>query len=161
MRGLFTIGYEGADIDDFVATLSVMGVDVLLDIRELPISRRRGFAKRALSEAVGEVGIGYRHEKQLGSPKPIRDELKKGGDYDRFFRAYTEHLDGHRDLLEQLANDLCGNVALLCYERNHNECHRSVVADALAQMTGCKPVHLGVQGHEQRENYKKARMGAG
>ncbi len=76
LKHLVTIGYEGADFADFLATLDTLGVTTLLDIRELPMSRRRGFAKTALREGLATVGIAYRHEPRLGSPKAIRHQLR-------------------------------------------------------------------------------------
>lgn len=148
---IITIGYEGASVEDFLATLTLNGVTTLLDIRELPISRRPGFAKTALREGLASVDIGYRHEPLLGSPKAIRHQLRDDGDYDRFFRAFDRYLDRQTDLLELLSTELTGTVALLCYERDHNTCHRRSVADALGKITGIKPKHQGVQGHAQRQ----------
>ena len=71
MDKLFTIGYEGADLKEFLTVLKNAGTDVLLDVRELPMSRRKGFSKNALKAALAEVGIDYRHEKRLGSPKDV------------------------------------------------------------------------------------------
>lgn len=161
MEKIYTIGYEAAAIDDFVATLRLMDVDLLLDVRELPISRRRGFAKVALKEALADAGIAYHHEKRLGSPKPIRDRLKKDWKYDIFFKDYGQHLEEHGSLMAALAKDLSGNVALMCFERNYKECHRRVVAAAFSELTGIQPIHLGVQSREQRKAYQAARMDTG
>lgn len=151
MRKLSTIGYEGAELDDFIETLRMAKVDVLLDVRELPISRRRGFSKTALMAALSDAGIDYRHEKRLGSPKAIRHELREDWDYDRFFDAFDEHLAEQTDVLDTLARGLAGHVALLCFERDHKTCHRTPVAAALAARVQLKPVHLGVQNHAQRQ----------
>lgn len=161
MKTIFTIGYEGATIEDFVATLQLMGVELLLDVRELPISRRKGFAKTALKDALAKAGIEYLHEKRLGSPKPIRDRLKKDWNYDLFFQEYGKHLKLHESLLETLADELDRNVALMCYERKHTECHRTAVAEVLYRITGNKPVHLGVQKREQRKAYEATCLGIG
>lgn len=151
LKKIITIGYEGADLGDFLATLKLLEVTTLLDIRELPISRRKGFAKTALREAVQSVGIDYRHEPRLGSPKAIRHQLREDSDYSRFFRDFAKHLKKQGPLLAALANELSGTVALLCYERDHETCHRKSVASALGEMTGLKPKHRGVQGYAQRE----------
>lgn len=68
MKQLFTIGYEGAALDDFMRILKAAKVDVLLDVRELAMSRRKGFSKTALGGALTDAGIHYRHEKQPGHP---------------------------------------------------------------------------------------------
>jgi uncharacterized protein (DUF488 family) len=154
MRKLFTIGYEGANLDDFVATLLGEKIDVLLDVREMPISRRRGYSKTALGQTVQIHGIGYRHERQLGSPKAIRHRLHEDGDFDRFFRDFWRHLDKQGALLETLARDIKGNVVLMCYEKDYTECHRRSVADALAALIGTTPIHLGVENHAGKASEK-------
>jgi len=144
MKKLFTIGYQGTTLHDFMRALKTAKVNVLLDIRELPISRRKGFAKTALRDALAEGGIHYRHEKQLGSPKIIRHRLRADGDYARFFREFDQHLAQQSALLKTLAAELKGNVALMCYEKNYEECHRLSVAHALAKLLDKKPIHLGM-----------------
>ncbi len=141
---LITNRYEGADLKDFLETLIDAKVDLLLDVRELPISRRKGFSKTALGQSLERHGIIYRHEKQLGSPKTIRHRLREDGNYPRFFRDFDRHLIKQWDLLEALADELKGNVALMCYERDHEGCHRRSVADALAELLNKTPIHLGV-----------------
>ncbi len=156
MKQIFTIGYEGANLGDFVATLQKANVDVLLDIRELPISRRRGFSKTALREALQAGGLDYRHERQLGSPKDLRHRLREDKDYRQFFRAFDRHLAKQTTLLEQLTEELEGNIALMCYERDYHLCHRSAVAQALATLTDLTPNHLGVEHHEPRKAHHPA-----
>lgn len=151
---LFTIGYEGANLEDFIETLRLVEVDMLLDVRELPASRRKGFSKNALREALEAVGISYRHERLLGSPKTMRHELRETWDYDKFFAAFDQHLEQQAGLIQQLAESLVGHIVLLCFERDHKECHRTPVAEKIAEFTGVKPRHIGVQGHDQRQRYK-------
>lgn len=150
MKKLFTIGYEGTALNDFVDTLKAAGIDVLLDIRELPISRRKGFSKTALSAALKEAEILYSHEKRLGSPREIRHRLREDGNYPRFFREFRRHLIAQEELLAKLSEELRGNVALMCYEKNHEECHRRLVADAFAERLGKTPIHLGVVDHAEQ-----------
>lgn len=161
MKHIYTIGYEGAALHDFIATLRHVGVDVLVDVRELPISRRKGFSKRQLNEAMAEAGIGYRHVRELGSPKPIRDKLRRDGNYPSFFAAYAEYLDTQDDLLHSLAAELVGNVALMCYERDPKTCHRSTVADRLAYLSEAGVQHLGVREHDSENPYTGTRVDIG
>jgi uncharacterized protein (DUF488 family) len=154
MKKLCTIGYEGANLSDFIETLKLLKVDVLLDVRELPISRRKGFSKNALKEALSGAGISYHHEKLLGSPKSIRHELRETWDYQHFFREFDKHLSKQASLVEQLAEELSGHIALLCFERNHKECHRTPVAEKLAEISGIELRHIGVQDHAQRQRFK-------
>jgi uncharacterized protein (DUF488 family) len=141
---ILTIGYEGASLADFLATLKAAGVQILLDIRELPLSRRKGFSKNALSAALKDVGIEYSHQRALGSPPQIRYRLRKDGDLARFFSDFRGYLATQETLLDTLARTTTGAVALLCYERNHAECHRSVVAEALARRAHSTVRHLTV-----------------
>lgn len=157
LKQLITIGYEGADASDFLATLELAGVTTLLDIREMAMSRRKGFAKTALRQGLASVGIDYVHEPRLGSPKAIRHQLRDDGDYAKFFREFGRYLKTQHGLLEQLASELKGTVALLCFERDHAVCHRRAVADALRAITGIEPKHQGVQGYAQRQAIARAR----
>ncbi len=158
MKGLYTIGYEEASIEDFVSTLKAAGVTTLLDIREIPLSRKKGFSKRALAEAVEGAGITYRHERGLGSPKPIRQKLHSDGDYKRFFASFTDYLKSQAPLLKALSVELEGKVALMCFERDPATCHRSVVARQLDALTGLKTKHLGVM---HGTGHKRARIDSG
>jgi uncharacterized protein (DUF488 family) len=144
---VLTIGYEGAALEDFLSTLKRAHVGLLLDVREIALSRRKGFSKSALSAALSSFGIDYRHERALGSPKEIRQQLREDGNFQRYFRDFREYLAGQRALLDALATELSGSVALLCYERNPAECHRSVVAQALASRAKTTVRHLEVTRH--------------
>lgn len=155
MNQLFSIGYESAEIGNFISTLKENRVDVLVDIREFPISRRKGFSKKVLRNALNFAGIGYRHEKWLGSPKDLRHKLRVDHDYATFFDKYNKHLHGQSDLLVQLSEELSGNVVFMCYEKCHKQCHRSSVLDALATLVSKRPVHLGVRlnGFEKKATH--------
>ncbi len=106
---------------------------MLLDIRELPISRRKGFSKTPLSQALTAAGIHYQHERALGAPRAVRHRLREDKDFRRYFNGFREYLATQEMLLDQLARTLTGRVALLCFERNPAECHRSVVVAAIAR----------------------------
>ena len=142
MKSLMTVGYEKASLGDFIATLKRAGVTTLLDIREIPISRRKGFSKTALRDAITAAGITYRHERDLGSPKTIRARLYEDGDYKAFFASFTTYLKSQNPLLRLLAKELDGGVALMCFERDPSTCHRSVVARHLEHLTGLTTRHL-------------------
>ena len=142
MKALFTIGYEGADLGRFISALTRHGVDYVLDVRDRPSSRKRGFSKAPLSEALTRHGIIYHHERLLGGPKPLRDQLRKDGDYKTYFAEFERYLDTQKPLLEKLASALEGRVALLCFEHDVNHCHRREVARALSRLTGLQPEHL-------------------
>lgn len=132
-RTIFTIGYEQATQAAVVSALREAGVEVLADIRYLPLSRRPGFSKSSLKAAVEEAGIAYRHFRHLGTPAEGRAAAKRG-DHAELARVYAGQLE-LPEALAQMAElrDLAETkrVALLCYERNAAECHRSLLFDAL------------------------------
>lgn len=146
MNQISTIGYEGADIADFIATLIKAGVTQVIDVRDVPQSRRKGFSKNILAAHLEEKGISYLHCKALGDPKHGR-EAARAGRIDEFKSIYEAHLD-RPDGLAALA--YVGEAAkekssaLLCYERHPQHCHRSMIAERLAVPYKFKVVHLGV-----------------
>ncbi len=147
MKTLHTIGYEGALIADFVATLRVAAVDVLIDVRDLPVSRKPGFSKRALSEQLGAAGIEYVHLRDLGDPKPGRDAARKG-DFGRFERIFREHLAREQSqiaLSEAIDIASALKACLLCFERDHARCHRTIVAEAMTDLQTFMVRHLEVR----------------
>ncbi|MDP9198843.1 MAG: DUF488 domain-containing protein [Pseudomonadota bacterium] len=141
---ILTIGYEGVSLTDFIATLKAHRVRQILDVRELPMSRRKGFSKTALSLALGRAGISYTHERMLGTPRWLRHRLREDGDIAGFRKDFRKLLTARRPVLDSLAGSLSGRIALLCYERNAAECHRSLVAAALARRTRAAVEHLDV-----------------
>lgn len=152
-----TIGYEGADLSDFIGTLIVSEIDVLVDIRERAQSRRPGFSKSALSSALEQVGIGYLHFRALGDPKEGRDAARSG-QMDKFrqvFRSVLESDSAKSALGEILELSEKSNICLLCYERDHRVCHRKMVSDILEKSLGCKSRHLGVIDNEKEKHLER------
>ena len=147
METVYTIGYEGASLADFLATLQDAGIGHVLDVRELPQSRRPGFSKRSLTEALLGVGITYTHSKQLGDPKPGREAARRG-DMDAFTAIFSAHLD-----LPQTGEALQAAVeivtekptVLLCYERDPKCCHRALVGQRIKELHPLNIRHLGVR----------------
>lgn len=131
---LFTIGYHGRSPDELVDRLHEAGIKRVVDVRELPLSRRRGFSKAKLAETLERVGIQYEHVRALGNPKPTRDRYKRG-DVSGGARDYRRHLhNGSHDALVELAESIDGvRTCLLCVEESHETCHRAVIAGAVAE----------------------------
>jgi uncharacterized protein (DUF488 family) len=133
MRALFTIGYEGTDIDRLVETLKTVGIKVLADVRAVAISRKKGFSKSALRTRLESEGITYVHFVELGDPKSGR-EAARAGNYDKFRRVYSKHLktklaSGALHVLGETVQQ--ERVCLLCFERDPATCHRTMIADRL------------------------------
>ena len=139
-----TIGYEKATPDRLIAALVAAGVEVLVDIRAVPRSRRPGFSKGALSAAAGEAGIQYVHLKGLGTPVEGR-EANKAGRYDDFEAIYRAHMaseEAQADLARAAELARSGRICLLCLEGEARHCHRSIVADMLAERLAAPIEHL-------------------
>lgn len=133
MRSVWTIGYEQATQAAVIDALKGACVDVLADIRYLPLSRRPGFSKSSLKAAAEEAGIAYRHFKQLGTPADGRAAARRG-DHAELARVYAGQLElpeamAQMGELRAIAEDQ--RVALLCYERDAAECHRALLYEAL------------------------------
>lgn len=142
-----TIGYERASLVDFIATLKLSDVDLVVDIRDRAQSRRAGFSKTALSGALEASGIGYLHLRELGDPKEGREAARRG-DLIRFRSIYDNVMQTSKAkeaiaYLEELA--LENKICLMCYERDQVTCHRTIVADRLVRNLGTKARHLGVR----------------
>ncbi len=133
MCSVWTIGYEQATQAAVIGALKQAGIELLADIRYLPLSRRPGLSKSSLKAAAEEAGIEYRHFKQLGTPADGRTAARRG-DRAELARIYCGQLELPQAMaqmaeLRQLAERK--PVALLCYERNAAECHRALLHDAL------------------------------
>ncbi len=144
---LATIGYERASLPDFIATLRLSGISVLVDIRERAQSRRQGFSKTALSHALSEAGIRYIHFRELGDPADGRAAARSGNlDLFRSIFGKVMQTDAALDALLKIEQLTASNhICLLCFERDHKECHRKIVAEALEERLGVKALHLGVK----------------
>ncbi len=130
---LATIGYERAAMEDFLAALRLAGVRVLVDVRAVAASRRKGFSKTALAEALATAGIDYVHLQALGNPKAGR-EAARAGDIDTYLNIYTLHLQSEaaEAALDEAAGiAAAGGACLMCYERDAAGCHRSMVSAEL------------------------------
>jgi uncharacterized protein (DUF488 family) len=147
MTTVFTTGYEGRTIEGFITDLRRHHIKVLADVREAPISRKPGFSKNALAEALSHAGIGYLHLRALGCPRPIRDAHKADGDWAKYTRAFMKHLDRQQAPLDDLAAT-CGQqpTALLCFEADYNRCHRTYVARAVAARAAARVMHITPAG---------------
>ncbi|WP_443970127.1 DUF488 domain-containing protein [Sphingobium sp. CR28] len=128
---LATIGYERSTLPDFVATLMLAKIDTLIDVRERAQSRRPGFSKKALEQALLKAGIGYLHLPQLGDPKDGR-EAARAGNMQLFEEIFTAVINGEKakealNFLEELASEK--DICLMCFERDQKQCHRKIVAE--------------------------------
>lgn len=141
---LATIGYEGASPDDFDGELLAARVDVLVDVRAVAVSRRRGFSKTGLALRLEAQGIRYVHLRALGDPKLGR-LAARAGEFDLFRMIYGLHLatpEAQESLAFLTVMAHSERVALMCFEAEPTECHRSIVAEQIATKANLKIVHL-------------------
>jgi uncharacterized protein (DUF488 family) len=134
MTIIYSLGYEGTDVQQFIRTLLRAGVKVVADVRAVPLSRKKGFSKRRLSECLASAGIDYLHFVDLGNPREGR-EAAKAGNTTKFHRVYLKHLSTTfaRTALNKLAELAASRATcLLCFEREPTECHRTLVASSLS-----------------------------
>ena len=131
---IFTIGYEATTMGDFIEALTAAGVERVIDVRALPLSRRPGFSKTPLRGALAEAGIDYVHLRALGTPAAGREAARKGR-HEELRRIY----DGQLELPEAIAQgaqmlELASErpSALLCFERDPAGCHRTLLLAAVA-----------------------------
>ena len=144
---LFTIGYEGIDQSQFLSWLSNYKINVVADVRDLPLSRKKGFSKSALSDFLEKNKIAYINFRELGAPKELRTYLINTKDYKTYFKKYKNIVSKNSAAIDTILDTIKDgkNVALLCYEKDPSTCHRSVVADEVKKRdgNGLKIKHLG------------------
>ena len=131
---IFTIGYEATTMGEFVAALTTAGVERVIDVRALPLSRRPGFSKTPLKGALAEAGIDYAHLRALGTPPAGREAARKGR-HAELATIYAGQLELPEAIAQgaemlSLANEKPS--ALLCFERDPLGCHRTLLLRAVA-----------------------------
>jgi uncharacterized protein (DUF488 family) len=144
MHRLFTIGYEGKTQAEFLAELAAAGVERVLDVRAVAASRRPGFSKTALRNALAEEGIDYLHLRPLGTPAAGREAARKGRTAE-MRRIYAEQLETDEAALamEQAMSAVAEKkTALLCYEKDAPGCHRSMLAERMIARQAFEVVDL-------------------
>ena len=139
---IFTIGYEGSTVGDFLGALKAAGVERMIDVRALPLSRRPGFSKSPLNAALEEAGIEYIHLKALGTPAEGRAAARAGrhSDLERIYAGQLELPEAMAQSAQML--ELAGQKpsALMCMERDPADCHRTLLLNAVA--ANAEVIHL-------------------
>ncbi len=134
---LFTIGYEGLSLEEYLNKLIQSDIKVLCDVRRNPLSMKFGFSKSQLQKACQGVGIEYVHIPELGIDSDKRQVLNTQADYDKLFSLYrsemlTQTLDYQLKLITLLKEKK--RIALTCFEANINQCHRKHLANAIVNL---------------------------
>jgi uncharacterized protein (DUF488 family) len=126
---LVSLGYERRTIDEVIEILKAYGVKKLIDVRELPMSRKKGFSKGGLSSHLASAGITYLHMREAGNPYH-----KEKHNLEYCLQLYRSYLERHPEVIERIMSAVTEpRVAFLCYEREHLNCHRSILLHAMRQ----------------------------
>lgn len=135
---VISVGYQGTTADAIIHALRKRGVTTLADVRRRPLSHKPGLSKTKLGAALAEVGISYLHLPELGGPEETRARFHAGdiaGGLAEYAKQFaTPEAQAATDRLEQLARK--GTVAVLCFERDHDTCHRQIVVAELERRLG-------------------------
>jgi uncharacterized protein (DUF488 family) len=145
---LFTIGYEQTAAKAVLDELASAGVKLLVDVRAVASSRRPGFSKNQLAAGLDERGISYVHLRGLGTPKEGR-EAARSAKFDVLHKIYAKHLKTAqaREELDELSALVkkSGPVCILCYERDHRQCHRQWIAEIIEDREGVRIENLAAK----------------
>lgn len=136
---LYTIGYEGISLEDYLVRLIKNDVRVLVDVRNNPLSMKFGFSKSQLKRYCESLEIQYIHIPEVGIQSEQRQTLNTQSDYDKLFTIYRENnLTKTQKAQNVILNLLEQNkrIALTCFEANICQCHRKHLAEAIESLPG-------------------------
>jgi len=139
-----TVGYEGESVDCFFNRLLKRGIQLIIDVRANPVSRRYGFSKKRFSEIASKLGLGYSHMPELGIPAEYRAELTDYDSYQDLLDMYErERLPRCNNEIDEVADLMRRTPAVLvCLEKDFRCCHRGRLAEAVSRQTGLEVAHL-------------------
>ncbi|QWR78844.1 DUF488 domain-containing protein [Candidatus Magnetomonas plexicatena] len=142
---VFTLGYEGRSLEDYLNRLVKNNVQILFDVRKNAISRKYGFSKSRLEKSVNNLNIQYIHLPELGIDSSQRKSLNTQDDYDALLANYGNLiLPNHLDSVEKIYRLIKINkrIAITCFEAMFYQCHRSVIAKILSTNYGFQVKHI-------------------
>ncbi len=141
---VYTSGYEGMSVEAFFNRLLERGIQMLIDVRANPVSRKYGFAGSRLRHFCELLGLSYRHEPSVGIPPGVRSELDDLASYRRLFRHYEESiLPAQLNKIAELGRTMSVIPSVLvCFEKDVERCHRGCLAPYIAHESGLKEIHL-------------------
>lgn len=134
---LFTIGYEGISLEEYLVRLLKNDVKVLVDVRNNPLSMKYGFSKSQLKKYCANLDIAYVHIPEVGIQADQRQELNTQSDYDKLFTVYRKNnlsktITSQNEILSLLKQHK--RIALTCFEANICQCHRKHLAEAIENL---------------------------
>lgn len=141
---VYTSGYQDRSVDAFFDNLLAHGIEVVVDVRANPFSRKYGFAQKSMRDIAVKLGMEYRHFPSLGIPSEQRADLSDEASYFRLFEAYEREILPVRPTEIQDVADLMESrpSVLVCMEREARLCHRGRLANSVSEVSGLPIVHL-------------------
>ena len=136
---LFTIGYEGISLEEYLNRLVKNDIKLLIDVRCNPLSMKYGFSKSPLSRCCETLGIQYVHFREAGIQSEHRQKLNTQADYDNLFATYKTTVLRKTQATQHTILDLLKThqrIALTCFEENIDRCHRKHLAEAITRLPG-------------------------
>lgn len=147
---LATIGYEGLSQDEVFSMLHANNISILIDVRELPLSRKPGFSKGALQKRATSDRLIYSHIPALGCPRSIRYDYRDDHDWDKYTQRYLSYLLTQEQEIEKLLHlVITASSCILCFEANPYRCHRYYVANRVARLAGAQLTIIHLVGKER------------
>lgn len=144
IKSIATIGYEGVNIDDFIAALKNARIGMLLDVLAVPLSRKPGFSKNKLATRLEAEGIRYIGLRDLGTPAEGRVAARAGRtkDMQAIFRKHLQTKEAKAELDEAAEMAAQNRACLMCYEHDPKICHRLLICERIAKKNSQKIDHL-------------------
>jgi uncharacterized protein (DUF488 family) len=136
VTAIWTIGHSTRSREDLLALLRAHDIRGIADVRRFPASRRHPhFNRDVMSTWLNEAGVEYRHFEHLGGRRRASADSKNTALRHPAFRGYADYMATapfQRALDDLIAWAASARVAVMCAESVWWQCHRSLIADALA-----------------------------
>jgi uncharacterized protein (DUF488 family) len=151
---IHTIGHSTRTIQDFIELLNAHRIELLIDVRRWPMSKRYPqFNREALSLSLEETGIGYNWRQDLGGFRKAATDSQNSAWRVTTFRAYADFMltENFAKIMQELEPSATKQrIALMCAEALHWRCHRQLLADAFV-VRGWNVQHIRDDGcHEHK-----------
>jgi uncharacterized protein (DUF488 family) len=151
---IYTLGYEGLDVAEFLGLLRQNHVEAIIDVRATALSHKPGFSKTSLQNRAEDEGFAYHYHPGLGIPKGVRTTATIRKELWVIYESQIlpAHNSDLRDVVALCRSHTC---ALICFERDAEDCHRSILAKRVAKQTSAEIVHLHTEPNHETTRVKE------
>jgi uncharacterized protein (DUF488 family) len=157
MGQLFTIGYSGLAIAQFLGLLTEHGVDVVCDVRSVPYSRfRPDYSRRELKRHLNQSGIKYAFFGDELGARPKERSVYVDGQAVHNLIAKQDFFNSGLDRLRKGVAE--HNLTLLCSEREPLECHRAILVCRHLSEIRNNITHIHPDGHTETQDELEHRL---